>query len=319
MGSRFTSNFHRSVGVAALALLAVPCLLASSLSPLICSNPGSTVSTSNVVLNANSCLDYSNTFTQGANNWFYGYYSAPSLVPGGFTQMTSFNDPISGDTFWANDFTRYWTSLDAFGGHPNGVLTSTHPSPDCVIGLDCGDGSPEAPGVANEIEQWAVRRYVVPTGFTGGLVNIVLAAQKDPRTVISNPECLYNNKIQCPDGTMNEILLIHNGTVTNLGILNIPYAIANPTSVSAQVFVQAGDIVDFVMAPNGNDYGDGTFQLDTVQSVVPEPATLALVGGGLVGGWMLLAALRIARARTRPGSRARSASASLMVRSGSHW
>jgi len=272
------------VGLTAAVFFAAPAVFASSVSPLICANPGSTTSTSNTFLNANSCLDYSNSFTQGQNNWFYGYFAAPNLTPGGFTPMTKFTDQTTGDSWWAVDFNKYWTALDAYGGHPNGVLTSSHPSPNCDPGISCGDGSAEAPGAPNEIQQWAVRQYVVPTGFAGGVVKVALTAQLDPRSVISNPECKTNLNVTCPDGSMNEILLVHNGVVTNLGTLNLAYAVANPQTISAQAFVQAGDIIEFVLAPGVqylNDYGDGTFQLDTVTSV-PEPATVALLGGAML-------------------------------------
>jgi len=256
---------------------AVPGCYGSSISPLICSNSGSTTSVSNTSLNANSCTDYSYSFVQGANNWFYGYYQAPNTTPGGFTPMTKFTDPTTGDSWWAVNFNSYWTSEDAFGAHPNSPATDYHIAPNCNASganANCGPGG--ADPNYHPPEQWAVRRYEVPTGFAGGDVKISLSADKDPRT-----------DTPLGDGVINEIVLYHGGVATTLGTLPLTY---NQTSVATitlnNVFVQAGDIIDFVLAPEASDYGDGTFTLDTIQSVptqVPEPATIFMAGAALLG------------------------------------
>jgi len=116
---------------------------------LQCSNPGTGNSASNATfVNANSCVDFSST-VQGANNWYYGYYTSesspgvinpnstvypPILDPNSFTQMTP--TPLLGSNgqilpnqylgVWSQDFFQYWTSLDAFGGHSNGNYTDLH-------------------------------------------------------------------------------------------------------------------------------------------------------------------------------------------------
>jgi hypothetical protein len=79
---------------------------------------------------------------------------------------------------------------------------------------------------------------------------------------------------------------------------------------------QAGDKIDFALAPtinqqiasacagylpyqcpnhpndpgwNTSDFSDNTYELFTIQSEIPEPATFALIGCGLLGlgGWRL--------------------------------
>jgi hypothetical protein len=84
---------------------------------------------------ADSVTEFSGV--QGQDNWFYGYY-AGTFAPSSFQQMATFRggiwyvDPDPPSPF-------FWTQLNAFGGHPNGVITTTGRDP---------------------VEHWAVRRYI---------------------------------------------------------------------------------------------------------------------------------------------------------------
>ena len=286
-----------------LAIAAATSASASSISPLICNSPGSTTaSSSDTSINANSCTDYSyqepNSQSSPSNNWLYGYYQG-TLDPTSFAVMTQ---QVPSGTFgwWAVDFYHLWTSMDAFGGHPNSVNTDLHQSPYCDPAFggtgNCGIGPDTDPNhSAAFVTQWAVRRYVVPIGFNG-MVMITVSMQKDYRTTGDRA-----------DGDMNYFYLYSGGTVTQLGsAVQVPTDMAALTGTSADpstfpvqtvtftIPVQGGDFLDFAIAPNSNDFSDGEFQLITIQAI-PEPSTLLLVGGGL-----LLAGLVTRRRFARP-------------------
>jgi hypothetical protein len=296
----------------------------SEISPLMCSNPGSTVaSPADQSIDANSCTDFSYLFpsTQppaGLNNWLYGYYQGstgpggtivtPTLAASSFIPMTPvYRDqngnvtsvpPAPGNSnknagWWAVNFTQYWTSLDAFGAHPNSPFTDLHEEPFCDQSLyqNCGNGpdmrSPYGP---DSSEQYAVRRYVVPD-FSGE-VTITFSVQKDPRTNATGA-----------DGDLNFIMQYGDGTATMLGsVLTVGPGPGPVETETLETSVQPGEFLDFIDSPNGNDYADGEFQLITIQSSnstiqiqsLPEPATYGLVGLGL-----LSAAWKIRRLPTR--------------------
>ena len=83
---------------------------------------------------ADSFADFSGT--QGANNWYYGYYQAGNLSPSGFIQLPLYVDTLSGGIWYIGD--NYFTSLDKAYGHPNGPISNR-------------------PGGT---EHWAVRRWI---------------------------------------------------------------------------------------------------------------------------------------------------------------
>src|SRR5260370_27568329 len=115
---------------------------ATPTSPLICDRPGSTsASQADTSINANSCTDFSYRYPNspqpaaGTNNWLYGYYPGV-LNPAAFNPMTQQVADSNGHFlgWWALDFNRYWTSLDAFGGHPNAEFTDYPAPPFCDAG-----------------------------------------------------------------------------------------------------------------------------------------------------------------------------------------
>ncbi len=262
--------------------------IGSPLSPLMCANPGSTTATPNdTTIHANSCTDFSykspNDQSLASNNWMYGFYqgTAETLDPAGFNPMLQ-QVPQGQFGWWAVDFYHLWTSLDAFGGHPNSTNTDLHDAPYCdpVLG-NCGTGPDTNPAHFQDfMEQWAVRRYIVPIGFNG-TVAITLSVQKDYRTTSTGA-----------DGDINYVILYSGGVPTTLGTINTP---SNPSALSGPagantfavqtmtllVNVQGGDILDFPITPNANDFSDGEFQLITIQAI-PEPSTMLLVAAGLL-------------------------------------
>ncbi len=279
----------RTLSLAVVSLTLIVGLSTSALgnpiSPLICANPGSTTASSNATtIHANSCTDFSyqspNNQSSATNNWLYGFYHG-TLSPSGFSPMLQ-QIPQGQFGWWAVDFYHLWTSLDAFGGHPNSTKTDLHDPPYCDSTLgNCGSGPDNNPAHTQDfMEQWAARRYTVPIGFNG-MVTITLSVQKDYRT--TSPGA---------DGDINYAILYRGGIASTLTTINTPsnpsalMGPAGPNTFAVQtstmnLAVQGGDILDFVITPNANDYSDGEFQLITIQAV-PEPSTMLLVAGGLL-------------------------------------
>jgi hypothetical protein len=283
---------------------------ANPISPLICGNPGSTTaSPTDTTISANSCTDFSYAFPNnpqpgsGTNNWLYGYYPG-TVNPASFIPMTQqVTDSVGNpEGSWAVNFDQYFTSLDAFGAHPNGVFTDYHIAPYCdqTLYQNCStDGGPDprSPNSPDSATQDAVRRYIVPDVPAGTTVDINLQVQKDPRT--TNPTA---------QGTTEYVILYSDGVATVLLTLNDPVnfnpnlagAPSTPTGIPQpivsgsvnNVAVQPGDYIDIVTAANivngqSVDYSSGTFELATIQSnstiqTTPEPASFLLAGLGLV-------------------------------------
>jgi hypothetical protein len=295
------------LGISPILLIGALSASTTPISPLICSDPGSTTaSSSDTTIHADSCTDFSYQFpnspqpVNGTNNWLYGYYPN-GINPATFTPMTQQVTDQNGNYlgFWAVQFNRYFTSLDAFGGHPNGVFTDLHIPPFCdqTQFQNCspsGGLDPRSPNSPDSADQSAVRRYVVPVGVGSTLVDITIQVQKDPRT--TNPSA---------HGTNELVILYRGGVATTLINLadpvnfnpNLPGAPPTPqgipqpvlTASADNVLVKPGDVIDFVMAPaidpNFNnlsvDFSAGTFEVDKIQSV-PEPVTWGLAAAGLL-------------------------------------
>ena len=297
------------LGISPFFLIGILTASTTPVSPLICSDPGSTTaSPSDTTIHANSCTDFSYQFpnspqpASGTNNWLYGYYPG-TLDPGTFLpmtqQVTDANGSFAG--WWAVQFNRYFTSIDAFGAHPNGVFTDYHIPPYCDQAQfqNCspsGGLDPRSPNSPDSATQSAVRRYVVPTGVGSTLVDITMQVQKDPRT--TNPTA---------HGTTDLVILYSGGVATVLinlqdpvnfnpnlpGTPPTPEGIPQPvlTASADNVLVKPGDFIDFVMEPafdpafnnQSVDFSSGTFQVDTIQSMaVPEPVSWGLAAAGLL-------------------------------------
>ena len=144
---------------------------------------------------ADSIRDFSDT--QGANNWFYGFYSGP-FTPDGFTQMNAFDG-----SNWAVDLSApspfFWTRLSVNDGHPNGTITS---------------------GGRDPVEQWPVRRYVNQVegrvritmaigdpigGSTGnGVVGRVFVSNREVFTVAVPPQARVQTYSFCEDVSQDD-------------------------------------------------------------------------------------------------------------------
>lgn len=311
------------LGISPILLIGSLSASTTSISPLICSDPGSTTaSPSDSTIHANSCTDFSYQFpnspqpVNGTNNWLYGYYPG-TTNPATFLPMTQQVTDQNGNFvgWWAVQFNRYFTSLDAFGGHPNGDFTDLHTPPFCDQAQfqNCspnGGEDPRSPNSPDSADQAAVRRYVVPMGVGSTLVDITIQVQKDPRT--TNPSA---------HGTTELVILYSGGVAKTLITLpdpvnfnpNLPGAPPTPagipqpvlTASADNVLVKAGDVIDFVMAPaidpNFNnlsvDFSAGTFEVDTIQSV-PEPGSWGLAPTGLLLACLVRRRAHIEREKT---------------------
>ena len=314
------------LGLAILSLVAIQ-VKATPVSSLQCANPGSSVASANAnSVNANSCTDFSYLFpvnqpTTGLNNWQYGYYSGtaastPTLNSSSFALMSptpvynSAGALIAGANagWYSQNFSRYWTALDAFEGHSNASYTDLHQSPYCDQSLqNCGNGLDTrltaSPGSG---EFWAARRYIVPSLYSG-MVTVNLSTEKDPRTAAQGAQGVTEFVVQVSGG-VSTILGCVNEQVNGTGSPNVVYPTCSaPTTtsdpllsnqpiytLSTSTSVHAGDFIDVVIVPNYNtniagpvgsmvghaDFSSGVFQLVTINGV-PEPATIALIGGGL--------------------------------------
>jgi hypothetical protein len=186
--------------------------------------------------------------------------------------MDPFITSLGPPGFWATDFYHFWTSIGAFSAHPNSTFTDLHSSPFCDMSIpNCGSGpDPSSPNGHDSVDQYAVRRFTVPAGFDS-IVTVSFSVQKDPRTFNANDA----------DGTTAYAVLYHNGVATTIGSV-MPVGSTDPTihTLTEDITVVGGDMLDFVLAPNSNDYSDGTFELVTINGV-PEPASLLLMAIGL--------------------------------------
>ncbi len=316
-----------ALGLTVLGLAAFQ-VNAATVSSLQCANPGSTVASANAsTVHANSCTDFSYLFpvnqpATGMNNWQYGYYvgtasSSPTLNSSSFALMsptpvfdsTGSQVPGANAGWYSQNFSRYWTALDAFEGHSNASYTDLHQSPYCDQSLyqNCGIGlDTRLTGSPDSGEFWAARRYIVPALFSG-MVNISMATEKDPRTATLGAQGVTEFVIQVSGG-VSTVLGCVNAPVNGSASPNVMYpscsaptATADPLLSNQPIYtlntsssVHAGDFIDVVIVPNYNtniaaptasmvghaDFSSGVFQLVTINSV-PEPATIALIGGGL--------------------------------------
>ena len=107
----------------------------------------------NAAIIMNSVNEFSNV--QGQDGWSYGYYNGNhvnAFTPDDFEEMTQFN----ASTWWVQEGAGgFFTSLNATGGHPNGITTS---------------------GGRQSINHWAVRRW---TSDSMGILNLSGSLSKE--------------------------------------------------------------------------------------------------------------------------------------------
>jgi hypothetical protein len=293
-------------------VLASGALFANPISPLICSDPGSTdPSATATSVYANSCTDFSYTFpaqqpATGLGNWQYGFLTGSNANPvaldaSTFAEMSATpafdanGNPIPGQNagWYSANFFQYWTALDAFGAHSNAVYTDYHTPPYCTPGISCnptnptlGGFDPRSPTGPDSQNYWADRRYLVPD-YTGP-ITIDVSEQKDPRTAVAGAQGFMEYVLD--DGIVVGSINVPVNLDPNAANLpsTVPGAIGQPIySITLSENVKPGDVLDFVTVPDYDpalggyaDFSSGSFQLITIQGI-PEPATLALIGGGL--------------------------------------
>lgn len=183
--------------------------------------------------------------SQGENGWFYGYYDANASNP--FTpdsfELMTDWDPVN-NRWWADsDSSSNLTLIDAQFMHP--TLR--------------GDGS------GNLTNQWSVRRWV---SNIDGPVSIqmdlsLFNALGEPRA----------------DGVRLHVFV--DGEKRLVSTLNPD----NPTSLELDLFesIAHGSVIDFAIDPIENSSFDAVEFSAVIMSIVPTPASLALLGfGGLV-------------------------------------
>jgi hypothetical protein len=211
---------------------------------LLASFAASEVQAQAAITIADSVADFSGT--QGQDGWFYGYYRR-SGDTGGYDANADFRllpthragDGSGVPGGWILDESRFYTGIDSDQQHGNGAVSGVE-----------------------DVEHWAVRRYVAETS---GAVTIAGFTREDAKIGPND------------DGTIAKILI--NGTEVFSRDIAPEDQTPNPYAVLANV--EVGDKIDFVMLPGANDYYDCPF-FTAVITVVPEPATAGLLAAGAV-------------------------------------
>ncbi len=194
---------------------------------------------------ANSVADFSST--QGANGWYYGYYSG-SLTSSTFQQLPNYEappaSPYSPSGVWYSTWVvgEVWPQLWNDGGAPRGSSDNT--------------------GVGSE---WPVRRW-----------------QSD----IAGPITISGSLAQLnggdPVGNGMGILVLENGNQ----LFSENVTSANETTYSLSTVVSIGTDLDFAITPDNNNFdynGNTMFTAVITATPTPEPSTLALLFAGAVG------------------------------------
>lgn len=207
-----------------------------------------TASTGQAQLIADSVTGFSSI--QGQNGWSYGYYDKTG--DGGATAVYAVTDfqlmtQFQGNTWWVNNVDSttngYFTRLFASGGHGNG--------------LDNYFGRLRATR-----EHFAVRRYTSST-FSPVRLDISIS------------------KIDTSGGNGTSFLVYLNGTPI-FAPSGAPFTSATPSSFVVNTTLSPGDKLDLFLDPwaaqDANDNSNLTMKI----TAVPEPASIAAVGLGIV-------------------------------------
>lgn len=189
------------------------------------------------IIVADSVAEFSSV--QGQANWYYGYIEPVS--GSAFIAMGYYNTVLD---WWQADPNRYWTTLYAIGGHPNGVFTS-------------GDRTP--------IEHWAVRRWV---SEVEGEIDIVGNLAKNSTS----------------GGGLGGNGIVGSIVVDGIEIWSqhvSPFD-TNGYDYHIKTIVSLGSVIDFLIKPyETNDISDDTRFTATI-TVVPEPSAVSTTLAGVL-------------------------------------
>lgn len=180
--------------------------------------------------------------TQGQNNWNYGYWDKAADGNGVYDPVTEFTQMTLFDT-GAHTLKPWWEK--AASQPPWTVLWSTGGHP---------NGNNSSGG-----ENWTIRRWV--SEVAGAITITGTLAMESGAT----------------GSTLGKIIIDSVEVFSATNSAAYPYG-----SYTVNATVNLGSLVDFVITPNGVDYGDSTRFTATITSV-PEPSTLLLLGSGLAG------------------------------------
>jgi hypothetical protein len=165
---------------------------------------------------------------QGINGWTYGFYDGDGPRSWG---MDDFELLTFFDGLWrrmAPGPDSYWTAIGRMGGHPNSTVTSSGRIPE---------------------ENWAVRRWTAHEQFMGVIHGRIWDNDPTPNH---------------GDGVIGSILfndeLIWTATIDNGNFAGIDYQIVH--------CIMPGDIIDFIIAPNANDFCDDTGFINAIRTVI---------------------------------------------------
>lgn len=196
---------------------------------------------------ADSTADWSDTGTQGENNWIYGRYTQPD--PGTAYDPDEFE--LFDETWWTGTG---WDEPNVDGDNIpwTAIGNATH-GPDW--------GHPNGPNSGGTTE-WAIRRWIAQD-------------LNEPMTLEFNSFLAAQNT----GGTGTSALLLLNGTQIDAISTNAPLT-ANgsyPVTNSVYVDVNPDDVIDFALiadnrAGNVNDGADGSFfRLTVTDNPAPTP------------------------------------------------